>query len=49
VTLAADEYYIMGDNRQQSQDSRYFGPVKKKDISGEVLIRFYPFNRLGKP
>lgn len=49
VTLAADEYYIMGDNRPQSQDSRYFGPVKKKDISGEVLIRFYPFNRLGRP
>lgn len=49
VVLAEDEYYLMGDNRPQSQDSRYFGPVKKKDISGEVLIRFYPFNRFGRP
>lgn len=49
VKLAADEYYVLGDNRSQSQDSRYFGPVNKKDIMGEVLIRFYPFSRFGRP
>lgn len=49
VLLADDEYYVMGDNRSHSQDSRFFGPVKKKDITGEVLIRFYPFSRFGKP
>ena len=49
VLLADDEYYVTGDNRPYSKDSRFFGPVKKKDITGEVLIRFYPFSRFGKP
>ena len=49
IVLAEDEYYVLGDNRPDSSDSRVFGPVAKRDIIGEVLIRIYPFNRIGRP
>ncbi|HHT45259.1 MAG TPA: signal peptidase I [Fastidiosipila sp.] len=49
VTLGADEYYVMGDNRDASLDSRTFGPIHKNDIIGEVLIRIFPFKTIGVP
>jgi len=49
VTLAEDEYYVLGDNRPISLDSRSFGPVKLDHVIGRVLIRFYPFEDFGKP
>lgn len=49
VTLGADEYFVMGDNRKDSLDSRRFGPVKKSDVIGEVLVRFLPLNAIGAP
>lgn len=49
VTLRGDEYYLLGDNRPVSLDSRTFGPVDKSRIVGEVLIRFYPLDHFGKP
>lgn len=49
VTLGADEYYVMGDNRDASLDSRTFGPIHKNDIIGEVLIRIFPFKAIGVP
>jgi signal peptidase I len=49
VILDTDEYYVMGDNREISLDSRYFGVINQSRIVGEVLIRFYPFKSLGKP
>jgi signal peptidase I len=42
VTLKEDEYFLMGDNRQHSHDSRSFGPVKEEKIIGRVLLRAWP-------
>ncbi len=44
-TLKDDEYYLMGDNRAASLDSRIFGPVKRSFIVGKVWVRAYPFDR----
>ncbi len=49
VMLGDDEFYILGDNRPVSLDSRTFGPVDRSRIVGEVLIRFYPLDHFGKP
>lgn len=46
VTLRADEYYLLGDNRSASMDSRVFGPVKRKLIVGRVWLRGWPIGRL---
>ena len=45
VTLGADEYYVLGDNRLHSADSRRWGPVPQADIIGRALIRAWPFDR----
>jgi signal peptidase I len=47
VTLGADEYFLMGDNRNHSSDSRDFGPVKWQNIVGEALIRYWPPDKWG--
>jgi len=46
IKLAEDEYYIMGDNRDASLDSRMFGPISKSDIVGRVWVRGWPLGRL---
>lgn len=43
VTLDNDHYFVMGDNRAQSYDSRDWGPLEKENIKGQVLFRVYPF------
>ncbi len=43
----ANEYFVLGDNRPISKDSRYFGSFKKDDIIGRVTIRLYPFSKFG--
>lgn len=47
ITLGNDEYFILGDNRLISKDSRYFGAVKKDDIMGEAVFRLWPFSGFG--
>ena len=47
VTLEDDEYFILGDNRLISKDSRYFGPIKKNEIKGKIVFRVFPFTKIG--
>lgn len=47
VKLGKDEYYVMGDNREDSSDSRDIGPIPRKAIMGEMIFRFYPFSDFG--
>lgn len=40
------DYFMMGDNRGNSYDSRFFGPVPGSLFVGQVVLRYYPFNRI---
>jgi signal peptidase I len=46
ITLSAEQYYVLGDNRVASSDSRVFGPISKQQIVGRAFLRAYPLNRL---
>ncbi len=46
VTLGAEEYYVLGDNRDESLDSRKFGSITQEEVIGRVWIRGLPFSRL---
>lgn len=44
VTLGEDEYWLMGDNRIRSEDSRVHGPFKQSELVGKDVLVFFPFN-----
>ncbi len=48
VTLKKDEYFILGDNRKISLDSRVFGTIHKDEIKGTTDFIMYPFKSFGK-
>lgn len=48
VTLKKDEYFILGDNRKISLDSRVFGTINKNEIKGTTNFIMYPFKSFGK-
>lgn len=49
ITLAEDEYFVMGDNRNNSTDSRseLVGNIHRKDIIGRAWVRIWPFEKMG--
>ncbi len=46
VTLTTDQYYVLGDNRPASLDSRRIGPISQKDIVGRAFLRGWPLGRI---
>lgn len=47
IRVPAGDYYMMGDNRGNSDDSRYWGPVPQSYIIGVAFFTYWPLNRIG--
>ncbi len=47
LVIPEGKYFVMGDNRNNSLDSRAIGLVDKEDIIGTILLRVYPFDKMG--
>jgi len=48
VSVPPNEYLVLGDNRNNSYDSHYWGFVPRTNIIGRAVIRFWPLNRVGE-
>jgi signal peptidase I len=47
TAVPENQYLMLGDNRNNSYDSHYWGFVPRENIIGRALVRFYPFDRMG--
>ena len=47
ITIPKDSYFVLGDNRTQSSDSRTWGFISRNDIVGRSLFRYWPPNEIG--
>jgi signal peptidase I len=47
ITIPPDHFFMMGDNRGESDDSRFWGPVPKKWIIGQAFFTYWPIKRVG--
>jgi signal peptidase I len=47
ITIPPDHYFMMGDNRGNSEDSRYWGPLPKDWIIGKAFFTYWPLDRIG--
>lgn len=47
ITIPDDQYYVMGDNRPNSSDSRFWGPVPADWIIGKAVLSYWPPSRIG--
>ena len=48
ITIPGDKYFVVGDNRNNSTDSRTVGLIDKKQVMGSVSFRLFPLNKIGK-
>jgi signal peptidase I len=47
ITIPPGQYFLMGDNRGNSDDSRYWGPVARDQIIGRAVVTYWPIGRIG--
>lgn len=48
VTVPADSFFVLGDHRNMSSDSRDFGPIPRHNVYGKAVFIYWPFDKVGR-